>query len=189
MSIVRERLHIDLKEEAGRHDRSGRPVAGGSENETAARALAGDAACMANTPGGGALIIGVANDGKMIGAELDAEWLRHRIYEPTDRRLTVDVREAEVGGRRLLVIIAPQAIEPIRWRNKIMWRVDDHCVEVDASTWHGSHRMHQQFDWSAQPSNLAASVARTLTLGPSFRDDYRRYGPLPNADMGLTSHF
>ena len=25
---------------------------------------------------------------------------------------------------------------------------------------------------------LAASVARTLTLGPSFTDDYRRYGPL-----------
>jgi hypothetical protein len=28
------------------------------------------------------------------------------------------------------------------------------------------------------PASLAASVARTLTLGPSFTDDYRRYGPL-----------
>ena len=162
---VRERLRIDLKEEAGRYDRSGQPVAGSRENEPAARALAGAAACMANTPGGGALIVGVADDGTLIGADLNGEWLRHRIYELTDRRLTVDVREAEVRGVRLLVIMAGQAIEPVRWNNKIMWRVDDHCVEVDASTWHGSHRMHQQFDWSAQPSNLGESVARDAAVG------------------------
>jgi ATP-dependent DNA helicase RecG len=48
---VRERIRVDLKEEAGRRDRAGAPLPGGSENETAARALAGAAACMANTPG------------------------------------------------------------------------------------------------------------------------------------------
>jgi ATP-dependent DNA helicase RecG len=162
---VRERQHVDLKQEAGRHDRTGRPTAGSTENETAARALAGAAACMANTPGGGALVVGVADDGGLVGAELDAEWLCHRIYELTDRRLTVDVREAEVRRVRLLVIIAPQAIEPIRWNNRIMWRVDHHCVEVDASTWHGSHRMHQRFDWSAQASNLTETAVRDAAVG------------------------
>jgi ATP-dependent DNA helicase RecG len=81
---------------------------------------------MANTPGGGALIFGVADDGTLVGAELDSEWLRHRVYELTDRRLTVDVREAQVRGVRLLVVLAPQAIEPVRWNNRIFWRVDDH---------------------------------------------------------------
>lgn len=161
----RERLQVDLKEEAGRHDRHGRPMSGGPHNEAAARALAGEAACMANTPGGGALVVGVADGGELVGAELDAEWLRHRVYELTDRRLTVDVREAAVRGVRLLVLLAPQAIEPIRWHNKIMWRVDHHCVEVDASTWHGNQRLHQQFDWSAQPSNLPESAARDAAVG------------------------
>lgn len=120
---------------------------------------------MANTPEGGALVVGVADDGDLVGAELDAEWLRHRIYELTDRRLTVDVRETEVRGVRLLVVITPRAIEPIRWNNKVMWRVDHHCVEVDASTWHGSHRMHQLFDWSAQASNLTEAAVRDAAVG------------------------
>ena len=34
------------------------------------------------------------------------------------------------------------------------------------------------------PGLLAASVARTLTLGPSFTDDYRRYGPLQERRHG-----
>jgi ATP-dependent DNA helicase RecG len=34
---------------------------------------------MANTPGGGALVVGVADDGTVLGTELDADWLRHRI--------------------------------------------------------------------------------------------------------------
>ena len=33
-------------------------------------------------------------------------------------------------------------------------------------------------------ADLAASVARTLTLGPSFTDDYRRYGPLQKSRHG-----
>lgn len=54
---------------------------------------------MSNTPGGGALVLGAANDGT-------------------------------------LIITAPQAIEPIRWKGRVTWRVDDRCVEVDLATWH-----------------------------------------------------
>jgi ATP-dependent DNA helicase RecG len=162
---VRERLRVDLKEEAGRRDKTGRLRPGSARNETAAKALAGEAACMANTPGGGALVLGVADDGTMLGTDLDAEWLRHRIYQLTNKLLTVDVREVSVRGIRLLVIIAPSAIEPIRWNNKITWRVDDHCVEVDATTWWTSRNMQLQFDWSAQASNWPESAVRDVAVG------------------------
>lgn len=161
---VRERLHIDLKQEAGRRDRAGALLPGQAENEVAAKALAGEAACMANTPGGGALIVGVADDGTLLGTDLDTEWLRHRIYQLTERRLTVDVRATVVLSTRLLVVLSPSAIEPIRWNNRITWRVDDHCVEVDATTWHSSQRLRQHFDWSAQPSHLPESEAREVAI-------------------------
>ena len=129
-----ERKCVDLKEEAGRRDRSGHIGPGAPQNDPGAQKLAVEAACMANTPGGGALLVGVADDGTLIGAELDGEWLRHRIYELTRRLLTVDVTEATVRGVRLLVLVSPVAVEPIRVNGRITWRVDDHCVEVDVAT-------------------------------------------------------
>ena len=51
---------------------------------------------MANTPGGGAVIVGIADDGTPIGTSLDAEWLRHRIWELTQRILTVNVQPAKL---------------------------------------------------------------------------------------------
>ena len=123
---------------------------------------------MANTPGGGALIVGVADDGTRIGTELDAEWLRHRIYELTDRKLTVDAREAILAECRILVLTAHEAVEPIRYGGRIRWRVDTNCVEVDASTWHTRKLHNSGFDWSEQPSGhtlddvspVAAEIAR-----------------------------
>lgn len=117
--------HLDLKEEPGRRDRTGKLGPSSAQSGPAAQALCGEAICMANTPGGGALIVGVANDGQPVGAELDAEWLRRRIYEKSDRTLTVDARSVVAAGTRLVVVVSPQAIEPIRWNNKIYWRLDD----------------------------------------------------------------
>lgn len=48
---------VDLKEEAGRRDRQGTVRPGEPRNERAADQVAGEAACMANTPGGGALVL------------------------------------------------------------------------------------------------------------------------------------
>ncbi len=146
-----ETAQIDVKEEPGR--RRGRSVVPGLEtNEEAAAYLAGEMACMANTAGGGAIVLGIADDGERIGTNLDAAGLRRRIYELTDSKLTVDVREADLDGCRILVLTTHEAIEPIRYRGRIRWRVDDQCVEVDASTWH-ARRLHRSgLDWSAQPS-------------------------------------
>ena len=155
---------IDLKEESGRRDKTGSLLPGQPRNDKAAEQVAGEAACMANTPGGGALVLGAANDGSLVGTALDVEWLRHRVYELTDRTLTLDVRPVEISGIRLLAITAPQAIEPIRWRGRVTWRVDDKCVEVDPATWHARRMIRTNFDWSAQPSHLSASDAREASV-------------------------
>ena len=102
---------------------------------------------MANTPGSGALIVGVSKTAELIGTALDREWLRFRLYELTGRALTVDVQEVQVQGARLLVLYPPAAVEPIRVEGRIRWRVDDHCAEVDASTWFTRQMYRRQYDW------------------------------------------
>lgn len=160
---------VDLKEEAGRRDAAGTLTPGLPTNDKAAEQVAKESACLANTPGGGALIIGVSNDGGLLGTALDSEWLRHRVYELTDRSLTIEVRPTEISGTRLLVVTAPQAIEPIRWRGKISWRVDDHCVEVDPATWHARRMIRTYFDWSAQPSGVPSTAVREASVDVARR--------------------
>ena len=89
-----EMERVDFKEERGRRGAGGAVSPGETTNERAADHLAAEMACMANTPGGGAVIVGVADDGDRIGTRLDADWLRHRIWELTSHQLTITVREA-----------------------------------------------------------------------------------------------
>ena len=155
-----EGKRVDLKEEAGRRGPGGVRLPGSPRNDAAAEKLAAEAACMANTPGGGALIVGVADDGALIGADLDAEWLRQRIYEITQRLLTADIREVEVRGTRLLVVVAPYAVEPVRVKGRITWRVNDRCLEVDAATWHARRMQRLNYDWSGDESTTPPSAVR-----------------------------
>lgn len=159
-----EGVHVDLKEDVSRRDRHGAPIAGDARSEAAAKYLASEAACMANTPGGGALIVGVGDAGDLLGTGLDSEWLRHRIYELTDRKLTVDTSEALIRGTRLLVVISPQAMEPVRYHRKIRWRVDDRCEEVDPNTWFTRQWQHLRYDWSAAPSTVGISEVRPAAV-------------------------
>lgn len=68
-----ETQDVDFKEEAGR--RNGPNIEPGKkQNPAAVDKLADEVACMANTPGGGALIVGVENQtGMIIGTELDTD--------------------------------------------------------------------------------------------------------------------
>lgn len=161
---IRETVHVDLKEEPERRDRRGVLQAAVERNEKAADALAGEAACMANSDGGGALVVGVGDDGSLIGTALDAEWLRSRIYDRTERKLTVDAQPVEINGVRLLVIRSPQALEPIRWRGRLTWRVDDRCVEIDSTTWHSRRMTRERYDWSEQSSFVDPREARPRAL-------------------------
>ncbi len=159
-----ETARVDYKEEAGRRDSTGRVGPGDLKSEAVAQQVAGEASCMANSDGGGAIILGLNDDGSLTGADVDDEWLRHRVYELTNRRLTVSVSEVTIRGLRFLVIVAPQALEPIRWKGRVNWRLDDHCVEIDASTWHARRMLRLGYDWSADSSAVAVSRVRELAV-------------------------
>jgi ATP-dependent DNA helicase RecG len=159
-----ERAQVDVKEEPGRRSRDGSIAAGTRENEEAARYLAGEMACLANTAGGGAIILGVADDGNRIGTELGAEWLRHRIYELTSRQLTISVQPVVFEGVRLLVLKTHQAIEPIRYAGRLKWRLNDHCVDIDPTSWHSERLRSTGVDWSSQPSGHTLDDASAVAL-------------------------
>lgn len=173
-----ESVHVDIKEEPGRRGPGGAILPGARENERAAEYLAAEMACFANTPDGGAILIGLADDGTRIGTELDPQWLRHRLWQLTEAKLTVSAREVDLAGTRLLALVTHQAIEPIRYRGRLLWRVDHHCVDVDPTTWHAGHLQRTGVDWSAQPSGHQLANARPVAL-----DIARRY--LASGDAGI----
>ena len=118
----------------------------------------------ANTPGGGALIVGVTNNGEVIGTRLDVDWLRYRLWEISGKMLTVDIAEEAIRGERVLILTAPQAVEPIRVDGRIRWRIGTHCVEIDPTTWHAKRMAVLNYDWSAEESNLAVQDVRPAAL-------------------------
>ena len=95
---------VDLKEEAGRRDRAGGLLTGSDKNPAAAEHLAGEVRCFANTPGGGAIILGVDDKTlSLLGTALDAEWLRQRLDALTG--IAPVIEERTIRGARLLIIL------------------------------------------------------------------------------------
>jgi ATP-dependent DNA helicase RecG len=164
-----EVAQVDVKEEVGRRAAKGAILPGSPQNERAAQYLAGEMACLANTHGGGAIVLGIADDGLRIGTELDADWLRHRIWQLSDKKLTVTVRAIDLDGTRVLVLMTHEAIEPIRFEGKLKWRVNDNCVEIDPTTWHTGRLHRSGVDWSAQPSGHTLGDVNAVALEASRR--------------------
>ncbi len=165
-----ERERIDLKEEAGRRGVGGLLLPGSPHNLAAADQLANEVACLANTPGGGALLVGVENaTGALLGAVLDEEWLRHRIYERVD--LAPAVEPITIDGVRLLAIYVAEAREPVEGTDgKLRWRTGGHCEPVDRAEWW----LHRQN--SAGHDDMAATSTRTLAdVAPASLQIARRY--------------
>ena len=149
----RESASIDFKEEAGRRGAGGILLPGETRNAEAASKLADEVACFANTPGGGALILGVEDSqGTVLGTELDTEWLRQRIDEAV--QVAPDIVEHHLGGAqglRVLVLYVPQAKEPVYdTGNKLRWRVGDHCKPIDRSLWWEHRENMREYDEMAQ---------------------------------------
>lgn len=160
---TKETQSIDFKEEAGRR-RGSQIEPGKSENPIAADKLADEVACMANTPGGGALIVGIEDKtGRIIGTELDIDWLRQAIYSRID--IAPDVVEKRVQGQRVLVIYVAAASEPVEdTGNRLRWRVGDSCKPVDRSEWWEYRRAQDGFDSMAQVSAATLSDVRPGAL-------------------------
>lgn len=154
---------VDFKEEAGSREH-GQALSVDERSDRVARQVAKEIACMANTPNGGALILGLNDDGLPVGATTDAEWLRHRVYELTNRQITATVREEQINGNRLLIVLTPEALEPVRWKGKINWRVGTSCVEIDPSSWHDRRFETLEVDWSGLDSGVTASRVRAAAV-------------------------
>jgi ATP-dependent DNA helicase RecG len=166
--------HVDIKEEAGRRGSGGTLLVGEEQNTAAAAQLADEVACFANTPGGGALIVGVENrSGDLLGTNLNRDWLRHSIYTRVDVAPLIEDRE--VDGVRLLVLHVAPAGEPVEdTRGQIRWRVGKNCVPVDRSEWWLRRQDQTGYD------SMAVATARTVVdVSPgamAIADRYLRTG-------------
>ncbi|WP_211221765.1 DUF5635 domain-containing protein [Granulicoccus phenolivorans] len=149
-----ERQNVDIKEEAGRRGAGGRLLPGTAENTKAADQLADEVAYMANTPGGGALIVGVENrTGDLLGTDLDPEWLRQQIYRRVDVAPEVEVRWER--GIRLLIILVAEAREPVEdTGDRLRWRVGAASVPVDRGEWWLHRQGRAGWDQMSRPSQF-----------------------------------
>ena len=147
---------LDCKEEARRRNKSAMYGPGSARNDAAARALAEEAAGLANTEGG-VLVVGVADKGSgaaaLIGAELDTEWLRERIWAYTEPHLGVEVEAQRIGGARLLFVLVPRGFRLHRSAKKFKHRIGTSCVEMSAEEQRRAEEDRTGYDWSAEPSD------------------------------------
>ncbi|CAN5908832.1 ATP-binding protein [soil metagenome] len=159
---------VDAKEEPGR--RAGRTVQPGSAtNEQAAQLIAEAAACFANTLTGGAVLVGIADDGTAIGTELDPVWLRSRIGELTDNGMFPYVVERTVLDVRCLAVLAHPSPVPIKVGGRVRMRVDDNCKPVPEGHWFQTRAAIGQYDWSSQASATSAEDVSPTALEAARR--------------------
>jgi len=179
---------VDFKEEAGRRGRGGVVLPGQARSEAVASQLADEVACLANTPGGGALVVGVADDGTAIGAASERDWLRHRIHERVDLAPAVEERLLP-DGTRLLILLVAESREPTENTNdQLRWRVGTHCVPVDRSEWWADRLRRQGSDPLAAETNRTAAdissgamaAANRLLRGGTTKSDRRDHSDREN---------
>lgn len=169
-----ERQRVDIKEEAGRRGSGGRLLSGERENTKAADQLADEVAAMANTPGGGALIVGIEDKtGDLLGTELDPEWLRHQIYRRID--LAPDIIERVEQGIRLLTVFVPESREPVEdTSDRLRWRVGSASVPIDRGQWWLHRQGRAGWDPMARPSHFTLEHVTPGALAVA-RDYLRRH--------------
>ena len=149
---------LDFKEEQGTHQHDRRqPIP--AQYEPAARALADEAACFANTDHGGILVVGVQDDvpgpSAFVGAYLDTMWLRERIHAFTQPPLSVDViEEIEVTNRRIYLVQIPPALEEIRCNGRLRARIGRGCRELTGNDARRFLESRRRYDWSAEASGF-----------------------------------
>ena len=181
-----ERQRVDIKEEAGRRGSGGRLLPGSAENTKAADQLADEVAYMANTPGGGALIVGIENrSGDLLGTELDAEWLRHEIYRRID--LAPDIEERIERGIRLLVLYVAEAREPVEdTSDRLRWRIGAASEPIDRGAWW----LHRQGRAGWDPMSRASEMGIEHITGGAVavaRDYLSRRETMHETDTDLAT--
>lgn len=180
-----ETEHVDLKEEAGRRDRTGALLPGSAANPDAANQLAGEVRCFANTPGGGAIILGIEDKTlSPLGTQLEIEWLRQRLDDLTG--IAPAIEERDIRGFRLLVLLISESPEPVEDPDqRLRWRVGDRCTTVDRAEW-WSHRADRiGVDFMAAPTERRPTDITSRTRAAA-RDYLRQGGDTDAADADDT---
>lgn len=170
---------VDFKEEAGRRGRGGVILPGNPRNQAVAEQIANEVACLANTPGGGALIVGITNDGTVIGADTDRDWLRQRVDERIDVAPAIEERTLS-DGTRVVVVLVSEAREPVEdTSRRLRWRVGSTCSAVDRSDWWAERLRRLGTD------PLTTATDRTLSdLPPASLAAVRRLLRTASGDAG-----
>ena len=106
--------------------------------------------------------------GDLLGMQLDAEWLRHRIWEGVEVSPAVEERVAR--GARLLVVLVAEARTPVEdGDGRMRWRVETHYVDVDRSEWWLQQRALRAQDPLAAPSERTLAEVQPSALGAMNR--------------------
>ncbi|WP_298992784.1 ATP-binding protein [uncultured Pseudokineococcus sp.] len=157
--------------------------------------LAEAVACLANARGG-SVVVGVADTARGAGAfvglptGLDADDLRHRIWEVTRPNLVVTARRREVAGRHLLILEVEPGFDLYRVGGKLRERIGTNCLPMDAEREARVLEERRNYDWSAEPadqdadsiSETAVEEARRL-LTQAGDEQSRRRATLSKADL------
>ncbi|APT83792.1 DUF5635 domain-containing protein [Corynebacterium aquilae] len=164
-------------EEPGR--RIGVLIAAGNPRNALARAVIIDAAtAVANTPGGGALLIGVEDStGQIIGTELDDEYLVRGVKRA---RITAHANVHEVCGQRVVsLVIAPSRLPLSNSHGVVTWRVGGEEKITDRFTWWQAHGDSAEFDPMAAPSDASLEDARgeALVIARGLRPRLAKMSP------------
>jgi len=160
---------VDFKEEQGTVDRSGSRVGISSQHEPAAKALAGEVACLAMSDSGGILVVGINDDGSgpaaFVGSFQDLDWLRRRIHALTQPRLALDVfEERSEAGARIYLINVPPALEETRVDDRLRARLGTCCIELSGDRAREFLERRRRYDWSAEPSEMRLNDADPKAL-------------------------
>lgn len=182
---------LDFKEEEGTvHSRTGNRQAIGPRDERAAAALAVDAACMANSPNGGILVVGVADSlagsAAFTGSHLDTFWLRQRIWALTTPHLSLDEFETRIeAGARIYLIDVPPNLEEVYVSGRLRARFGPACEEVSGSRARELLERRRNFDWTAEPSGMRFSQALPEAIASARRHYAEESGTAPRSDLEI----
>ena len=140
------------------------------------RNLAEIAACLANSRGG-TVVVGVQDrpggPEAVTGTDLDVDQVLRRIYQLTSPPLTVQIDDARVVDKRLLIIRVPRSPEVHQVDGRATRRVVTSCEPMTASQIAGLLSERRGEDWSAEDtgrplssvSAVALDLARSLLRG------------------------
>lgn len=182
---------LDFKEERGVLDartNTRRPI--NPKDERAADTLATEAACMANSPAGGVLVVGVADDlaglAAFTSSYLDTIWLRERIWALTTPHLSLDEFEVRTeAGARIYLIDVPPNLEEVYVNHRLRARFGTACEEVTGSRARELLERRRGYDWTAEPSGLRFSDAAADALASARRHYAEENGVAPGSDLEI----